>query len=341
MRMIRASLVPIEWHDGLSVYASESFLRAVGDQYGWLGGFEESGSQCCVLPFTVVRKAGLRMVRFRVETFPLGSGLAIDEERVFLRSAMAYFRSIGADLVIPASTNAIFRTYPEGAAAVPYGTYIVDLSQSEENLWGQVSASHRRQIRLAMKAGVQIRQAPERVEVAFELVRNTFGKFALPFMDLMSFKKYVAGLGDNVRIMIADYSGEVQGCIVVPFSAHSAYYVYGGSIPGAHPGAMHLMHWEAIRLFRGLGTKLYDFVGVRINPERGSKQEGLMMFKERFGGRLVEGFLWKYPIHPIAYRLYALAARLRSGGDIVDNELKKLARSVDVRREGLPGCGKG
>ena len=62
---------------------------------------------------------------------------------------------------------------------------------------------------------------------------------------------------------------------MTPFSNHSAYYVYGGSVPEPTRGAMNLLHWEAIQIFRELGVKRYDFVGVRIDPEKGSKQEGL------------------------------------------------------------------
>jgi hypothetical protein len=322
--MITAAPVPIRWNPEMSIYASEPFLRSVGDRCGWLGGFDESGTMRCVLPYTVVRKTILRMVRFRVETMPVGKDLSIEDERGFLSSVMAYFRTAGADLVIPAATNTIFRTYPDGAAAAPYGTYVIDLTQPEDALWGNVSASHRRKVRLAMKDGVQIRSGPEELEMVFAMVRDTFGRSSLPFMGLESFKRFVLGLGDHVKVMIAEHRGIVQGCIVIPFSDHAAYYVYGGSIPEPQQGAMHLLHWEAIRHFRALGVRRYDFVGVRINPDKGSKQEGLMMFKQRFGGQLVEGYLWKYPLRPMKYHLYNLAARLRTGGDIVDSEQHKL-----------------
>ena len=134
----------------------------------------------------------------------------------------------------------------------------------------------------------------------------------------------VLGLGENVKIFVADYQGVVQGCAVIPFSSHSAYYVYGGSIPEPLTGATNLLHWEAIRQFRELGVKRYDFVGVRINPEKGSKQEGLMMFKQRFGGQLVQGYMWKYSLHPLKYAVYSLAVRFLRGGDIVDHERHKL-----------------
>jgi hypothetical protein len=324
---MRAIQVRIDWHSGLSIYASEAFLKTVGDEYGWIGGIDDSGKLRCVLPYTVVRKGMLRMVRFRVETIPLGGELGVENEKRFLNSAVEYFGSNGADMIIPASTNTIFRAYPDGAVAAPYGSYIIDLGQPEETLWGNLNASHRRKVRLAMKSGVQIRSGLDHIETAYRLVRDTFRRSALPFMSYAGFKRMVLGLGENVKVFIAKYQGAVQGCTVIPFSNHSAYYLYGGSIPEPVTGATNLLHWEAIRLFRDLGVKRYDFVGVRIGPEKGSKQEGLMMFKERFGGQLVQGYMWKYAFCRLKYFLYCVAAKVRSGGDIVDEERHKLKPS--------------
>ncbi len=99
-----------------------------------------------------------------------------------------------------------------------------------------------------------------------------------------------------------------------------------------------------MRRFRLLGVTRYDLVGVRINPAPGSRQEGLLKFKQRFGGRLVQGYLWKYALRPLKYRLYCLAARLRSGGDIVDQEHHKLtapslSAAVPAAGSASPACG--
>jgi lipid II:glycine glycyltransferase (peptidoglycan interpeptide bridge formation enzyme) len=141
-------------------------------------------------------------------------------------------------------------------------------------------------------------------------------------------KRFALSLKENVRIFVALYQGAVQGSAVIPFSDHSAYYLYGGSSANPLTGATNLLQWEAIRLFRGLGVKRYDFVGVRINPEKGSKQEGLMAFKQRFGGQLVQGYIWKYALQPLKFGIYSLAVRYLRGGDIVDAERHKL-KAVD------------
>jgi len=318
-----AKKIKINWHPDLSIYASKPFLKAVGDEYGWLGGFDNSGKLCCILPYTIVKKAIFRMVRFRVETI-LVEDVGVHEEKTFLNSAVEYFRSIGADMIIPATTNSIFQTYPDNADAAPYGSYVINLKQLEETIWGNLSSSHRRKVRLAKKAGIEIKSGIEYLDTAYDLVRDTFKRSKMGFMDRKAFSRYVQSLGPNAAIFVAEHDGTIQGSIVIPFSNHCAYYVYGGSIPQPKNGAMNLLHWEAIRQFRAMGVKRYDFVGVRINPDKGSKQEGLLMFKERFGGQLIKGYMWKYSIQPLKYSIYSLAVRYLRGGDIVDVERHKL-----------------
>lgn len=321
---MKAKPIEIKWHPGLSIYASEPFLKLVGDEYGWIGGIDNSGKLRCILPYTVVRKVIFRMVRFRVETILTGEELDIEEERSFLSSAVEYFRSIGADMIIPATTNTIFRTYPDGAVTAPYGSFIIDLTQPEETLWNNLHSKHRNVIRNAMKKDVEIHSGAEYLDVAHELIRNTLKRSKLGFMGREEFTRFVLGLKGNVKIFVADYQGVAQGCAVVPYSDYGAYYLYGGSIANPLTGATNLLQWEAIRTFRNLGVKRYDFVGIRINPEKESKQEGLVMFKERFGGQLNQGFMWKYSLQSLKYVIYSMAVRLLRGGDIIDQERHKL-----------------
>jgi len=87
---------------------------------------------------------------------------------------------------------------------------------------------------------------------------------------------------------------------------------------------MNLLQWEAIRQFRNMGVNRYDFCGARIHPEKGSKQAGLAMFKERFGAQLSQGYIWKCALHPMKFAAYSLAVRVLRGGDIVDYEKHKI-----------------
>jgi len=327
---LKAVPAKIEWHRGLSIYASEPFLKSTGDEYGWLVGIDEAGTKRCILPYTVVRKTAVRMVRFRVETIPLVEDFDIVEEKSFMNSAVDYFRSIGAHMIIPGTTNAIFRTYPDGAIAAPYGTFLIDLTQSEETLWNNLHSKHRNVIRNAAKKGVRFICGLEHVDTAYNLVEETFKRSAMPFMSRDSFHRMVRGLGEQVRVFVAEYQGTIQGAAVIPFSDFRAYYVYGGTNAEPLTGASNMLQWEAIKYFRSIGVKSYDFCGVRINPEKGSKQAGLMMFKERFGPKLVQGFMWKQSLAPLKSAVYSLGVRLLRGGDIVDREHHKLGAETTV-----------
>jgi len=273
------------------------------------------------------------MVRFRVETIPIRAELDVQEEKSFLNNSIDYFRSLGADMIIPAANNAIFRTYPEDADAAPYGSYIIDLRQPEDVLWKNIDRITRQNINMAQKKGVNIRNGIEHLDGAYILIRDTFKRSKIPFMNLESFKRFMLGLGEYGQIMIADCQGVAQSYVVFAFSDYCAYAVYAGNIIAQIKGANKLLYWEAIRQFKRFGIQRYDFMGARINPEPGSKQEALSLFKKRFGATLKQGYMWKYSLHPLKYRLYNLAARLRSGGDIVDAERHKMKSSSSVENK--------
>ena len=326
IRTLKAMRVPINWDSNLPIYASEPFLRSVGDEYGWIAGIDASGEQNCLLPYTVIRKLGFRIVRFRVETIPLKGGVSLESERSFLNSALEYFRGIGADMIIPGTNAALFRTYPNGATAAPYGTLLNNLQQPEEALFSSVHADYRKKIRSAARAGVTVRHGLEHLDTAYNIIADTLKRSAAQFIKSSDdLKKTVASFGENVRVFIAEHEGVPQACLISPFSQHTAYTCWGGTIAEPVKGAMHLLHWEAMRHYRTMGVRQFNFQGVRINPEPASKQEGILTFKTRFGGQLVQGYTWKYGFGRLKWAAYTLAVRLLKGGDIVDRERHKLA----------------
>jgi lipid II:glycine glycyltransferase (peptidoglycan interpeptide bridge formation enzyme) len=93
---------------------------------------------------------------------------------------------------------------------------------------------------------------------------------------------------------------------------------------------MNLLKWQSILHFRKLGVKRFNLVGVRINPAKGSKQEGLYNSKKRFGGQLLQGYMWKYPLNPLKYAVYSVAVRVQRGGDIVDQERHRRLDTSEV-----------
>ncbi len=323
MSELKAGPIDIKWHSGLPIFASEAFLKSVNDGYGWIGGTDGSGQLRCILPFSLIQKPGVRIVRFRGETVSVGGDLDMETEKSFLNSTIDYFRTGRADMIIPASNNALFRTYPDGALAVKYGTIVNNLEQPEETLWSQVASDFRQNIRKAAKNGVQIKCGPEYVNPSYDLIADTLRRSDMKFRSRDEFTRILLNLGEYVKVFVAESDGAIQACMVAPFSQYSAYDWYSGTIAKPARGAMHLLLWEAFRQFQALGVRKFNFTGVRIDPEKGSKQEGILNFKMRFGGDLIQGYMWKYPLNALKFAAYSVAVRLWLGGDIVDAERGK------------------
>jgi len=320
---LRANRTEITWRSSLPIYASEEFLKSESNEFGWVGGKNSEGHLRCALPYTVVRKPGFRMIRFRTGVVPLEGDLSLAEEKSFLNSVVDYFRASGADMIIPSGNHAIFRTYPDGAAFAPYGTFINNLEQPEEQLMAGIRKTFRQNIRKAVSAGVQVKCGMNYLEVAYQLVAETLQRSEVKFRSFAEFQSKIHAFREYVRIFVAEHEGVIQGCMVAPFSSNTAYNCYAGSRSKPILGSMHLLHWEAMRKFKDLGVKRFDFQGVRINPEKGSKQEGIMHYKQGFGGQLEQGYLWKFPLHSFKSIAYSVGVRMLMGGDIVDEERRR------------------
>src|SRR5262249_4456307 len=150
---LKAIPVEVKWHRNLPIYASNAYLRCDGP-FGWMGGIDNSGTLRCVLPYYVIRKPGFHMIRFRTQTISWSGELELAEEKSFRTAVVEHFRSTGADIILPSGNTAIFRTYPDGASAAPYGTFVKDLNQPEEALLGEIRKTYRHNIRKAETAGV-------------------------------------------------------------------------------------------------------------------------------------------------------------------------------------------
>jgi lipid II:glycine glycyltransferase (peptidoglycan interpeptide bridge formation enzyme) len=144
-----------------------------------------------------------------------------------------------------------------------------------------------------------------------------------------AFKRFVLALGDNGKLLMSEHQGLAQSYSLFAFSTPCAYWIYGGNIDHQHQGAMKLLQWEAIRLFRNLGVRKFDFFGARINPQKGSKQEGINLMKKHLGATLSQGYMWKHSLRPWHAWVYSIGVRMLRGGDIVDQEGPKL-KDYDV-----------
>lgn len=316
----------------LPVCASQSYLSAWSEDYGWFVGDR------FVLPFFAARQGALRHLVLTADTIWQGAAPSIEEERLFLNAVVSKAQELRADFISQPRTTCVFRTVPDGAIYIEWGTYRVDLNPGEEALFQGLHRHHRRAVRKAIRDGVEVKHGPECLQDCYDLIRETLERQRKPCLPLNRFVAFRDNLGAGAHFYVATIDGVPHASALLISDIASSYYLVGGSPPGRHAGASTLLHWTAMLDMKASGVSVYDFVGGRRHPVSGSKQEGLQVFKARFGTRFHQGYLWKYPLRRWRYRLHAGQGRLldalcgnRFHEDMIDNEI----RTAHLPRSGL------
>lgn len=310
-----------QWRDADPIYCSSSYLQSFNGQYGWIAGYI-GGNLRLVIPYTIKKKLIFKLATFHSAPVLITEQVTENEEKNFLNGCVRLLGKIGVDFCTQPPPHAVFRTCPDNAIAVPFGSYIIDLFRSEEDLWSGVHPKHRNVILNAKKKGVEIRFGTNQdILSVYEMLVQTMSRSSMSFVSRDTFLNMINSLAENIEVVVAYHDAKPIGCGVFPFSKYSAYYQFGGSVDSPVLGAMNLLHWEAMKHFKSTGIGLYDFVGARIEPKPGSKLEGIQRFKRRFGSTMHTGYLWKMPLTN-KYYIYNFLRRLKSGNmtDIIDQE---------------------
>lgn len=318
---MKIKYIELNWNENFSIFSSEKYLKSISSEYGWLGG-SIGGKIKFVLPFVIKHKLFFRWAQFSNEAIYFDNLLGLKEENNFLNSIINFLRDKNIDFIQQPPANAVFNTYPNNSLYTPFGSYYLDLGQSENQIWLNLHKKHRNAIRRAINGNIRIEIDKKNIDIAYRLIKGTMQRSQKPFHSKKQFYRIAESLGKNVEVILAFYNQKPQGCAIFPFSRYAAYYLYGGSIEKPFPGSLNLLHWQAIKYFRYLGVKYYDFMGARVKVERKSKLEGIQRFKIRFGAKIRKGYLWKVSYNRFRYNLWKFLFFLRTKEkeDIIDQK---------------------
>jgi lipid II:glycine glycyltransferase (peptidoglycan interpeptide bridge formation enzyme) len=311
-----------QWNYADPVYCSRAYLQSLNGGYGWLAGYIGDELRL-VIPYTVKTKLIFKIATFQSAPIAISNIVTEEEERAFLNDCVRMLAKIGVDFCSQSPTHVVFRVCPDNAISAPFGSYIVNLEPSEEELWSGVHAKHRNVILNAIKKGVEIRFGlDQNIRCIHDIMVETMSRSKMSFISFAAFAEMISALGKNIEVAVAYHDGIPIGCGIFPFSKYCAYYQYGGSVGKTPLGAMNLLHWQAMKYFKSRDVNFYDFVGARVQPKAGSKLEGIQRFKQRFGATMKVGYLWKIPI-TYRYHIYNAVHKVKNRGmkDIIDQEL--------------------
>lgn len=279
-----------------------------------------------LLPVNVSEKIKIKQGLYISEPLCIGNNNSARRQADFLEDAS---KRLGKEGIawISTSAAALFDAYPDDSQRIPFGSHIIDLSLSEEELLMNMHSKHRNSVRRAERNGVTVVSGgKELIQDYLKADAETWERSDRNSYGSDFFEKIVNNLKNDAVIYVAYKDGEPQAGACYFLNHKMCYYMYGASINSPEPGATNLLQWIAIKDMKAAGVEKFSFVGCRINEDEDSKYHGIQRFKERFGGELSQGYMFKSILSPTKYNLFRTMYQLKKGAaisDAVDQEIHK------------------
>lgn len=239
-------------------------------------------------------------------------------------------KKFGIHWVGPSQATALFDKAPSDAIKIPFGSHVSELSQTEEELWKHVHSKHRNVIRRAEKEGVTIKKGGrELLEDYLKMDMETWDRSNKQSNGAGFYEDFLSISEENAIIYIAYKENEPQGGAIYLYNKAMSYYMFGASINRPETGSMNLLQWKAMLDMKEQNVQKFSFVGCRIDEDPDSKYHGIQRFKERFGGELIQGYMFKVICNPLMYKLFTRLTYIKNNKghayaiDPIDQEIHK------------------
>lgn len=290
----------------IPVLAQPTYLKSITDvvDYGYV---TDNGAY---LAFCIKNKFKLwKIAQIPVSLFGNIESITQAERECFYNNAIKLIsKKYGVDEIQNINT-APSPVFPKNSLYCKFGSYVLDLSATEDQLFAGVHSKHRNVIRKAEKDGLEVDHGSQYMKVCAEIMDDTYRR-QNKISNAENELRKLAELGDQCEFWLVRDCDKIHGCAIFLWDKQSCYYLHGGSIAHTHSGAMNYLHWKAIQEMKKRGVLRYDFVGARVSPQPGSKIEGIQRFKARFGGPMEVGYLWRYDNHLFKMKIYRLLQKM-------------------------------
>ena len=197
-------------------------------------------------------------------------------------------------------------------------SFIIDLTETEDQLLANMSQKTRYNIKIANRYGVSITHSTsdEDFETYLKLLFDTTKRQGF-YLHSESYHRHQWSILKStgmVEIFLASYQGKTLAAFMIFKVKDRLFYPYGASLD-LHREVMAptLLMWETIKYGQSLGLKTFDMWGC-LGPDANASQPGFGFhrFKQGYGGNLVQ-FVGTYDlvINPQLYKLYNFIDKYR------------------------------
>jgi len=198
-----------------------------------------------------------------------------------------------------------------GRQEQPIRTVVLDLSKSEDELLSDMRSKHRQYIRKSKRNGVVIETANDENIDNFIHIIDAIKKERGYLMHEGDYYRKVwknFRQEDKACMFLARVRGEIIGAYMLIFSRDNTYEMFGGcNREGRNLLANYALKWESIKYSKSIGKKYYDQWGAEL------VHEGLVQFKEGFGGKIIEyPSQYVYINSSLGYMVYKILRKVNS-----------------------------
>lgn len=216
------------------------------------------------------------MVRYKkVALFKVQDIWFENEEFINSKSKLVILHS--NDVIDKAKYDFSFITY----------TLLLDITQSEEDLYKKMNRGCRGRINRSVKAGINVYRTTDTKEI------DMFNEFQKEFCIKKGIPTVDRSELDDMDVYIArSADGEFLGgsAYITSADGNTVRYKYGAT--GHESNANEMLLWKAICDYHNSGCKWFDFGGCNPTDDESSYYYKNYMFKKKFGGELAESYLY-------------------------------------------------
>lgn len=177
-------------------------------------------------------------------------------------------------------------------------TILIDLSQSEDEIFKAFERRGQKAIRQAESRGITVSQVEmneDNFKIFYQLYVQTCSRTSFipePF-DMLKTQLLYFGKQNAAVLFFAYEEVKAVGALVAFNNGVSLSTVYQGNdytpeVINKRPS--NAMYWYAVKWAKQQGINWFDFGGITVTEEQegNEKKQGIHNFKEQFGGRIVK-----------------------------------------------------
>lgn len=172
----------------------------------------------------------------------------------------------------------------------PTTNYLVNLILDEDKIFNKFQEAKRRGVRRAVKNGIIVKESDDLESFIRIRQKQYLTVWFLVGGDMRKLWKILYPKNAALLLAFEPINNKPIAGIFLLFYNKIAYYWFVSALPiGKKLFAPTLLVWEAIKLAKKRGCKIFDFEGIYDErfPKASESWKGFTKFKEGFGGKKV------------------------------------------------------